>query len=799
MSLTAGRQILLGGVTPAVRASISRSLRFNSADSAYLSRTPGSAGNSRIFTISFWLKRSKLGVSYQSIFGSDAAATGGDLFSFLANDTLAFWINGSSSGFLITTQNFRDVSAWYHFIFAIDTTQATASNRVKFYVNGSQITDFSTASYPAQNYDFASINTTKAQEIGRGYSQQFDGYLADFYFCDGSALTPSSFGEFDTTTGVWQPLVYNGSYGTNGFHLDFADNSNTTSTTLGKDTSGKGNNWTPNNFSVTAGAGNDSLVDVPTNGTQTDTGAGGEVRGNYPTFNSVWKSTNTTLSNGNLDCSSTGVYIQSVTIALPDSGKWYCEFTCTGTASGYPAFGILDLSQDPSVYSNPDGSHAAYFVGGGTTLNSGSGPSLSSFTTNDIIGVAYDSATRKVWFAKNGTWQNSGNPAAGTGQIGTLNAASRGVAFGMAPYQAGTGTFNGGQRAFAYAAPSGFKALCTANLPAPTIVKPSSVMDAVLWTGNGTSQAITTGFSPDLVWLKGRSNAYNHRLADTVRGASIVLYSDSTVAEGTESSGLTSFTSTGFEVGSSAAYNNSSSTFVGWAWDAGTSNATNTSGTITSTVRANISAGFSIVSYTATGSAGTIGHGLGVAPQFIVVKQRSANGNNWAVYHASLGATNYLMLSSTNASAASSSLWNNTAPTSTVFSVNNDGRTNDTGTYIAYCWAPVAGYSAFGSYSGTGTTDGRFVYTGFRPRWIMTKTTNGINHWDIYDAARNTYNVANNVLKPNLANAESTLTGFDLLSNGFKARGTDSENNGSGDTYIYAAFAESPFQYARAR
>jgi len=787
MSLTAGRQILLGGVTPAVRASISRSLRFNSADSAYLSRTPGSAGNSRIFTISFWLKRSKLGVSYQSIFGSDAAATGGDLFSFLANDTLAFWINGSSSGFLITTQNFRDVSAWYHFIFAIDTTQATASNRVKFYVNGSQITDFSTASYPAQNYDFASINTTKAQEIGRGYSQQFDGYLADFYFCDGSALTPSSFGEFDTTTGVWQPLVYNGSYGTNGFHLDFADNSNTTSTTLGKDTSGKGNNWTPNNFSVTAGAGNDSLVDVPTNGTQTDTGAGGEVRGNYPTFNSVWKSTNTTLSNGNLDCSSTGVYIQSVTIALPDSGKWYCEFTCTGTASGYPAFGILDLSQDPSVYSNPDGSHAAYFVGGGTTLNSGSGPSLSSFTTNDIIGVAYDSATRKVWFAKNGTWQNSGNPAAGTGQIGTLNAASRGVAFGMAPYQAGTGTFNGGQRAFAYAAPSGFKALCTANLPAPTIVKPSTVFDVKTYTGNGSTQTISgLGFSPDLVWLKNRATGDHNGLFDTQRGALYRLVSDYGYASTLRANTLTAFNSDGFSVGSASEYNGSTNGIVAWAWEE------------------NISCGFDIVTFTGNGSNRTVSHSLGVAPSLILVKDTSSGTNFGAVYHSSVGNTAYLKLfddaSGTAASTTDSTVWNNTSPTSSVFSVGTSSRVNANGnTIIAYCWAPVAGYSAFGSYTGNGSSDGPFVYTGFRPRWIMTKTTNGINHWDIYDAARNTYNVANNVLKPNLANAESTLTGFDLLSNGFKARGTDSENNGSGDTYIYAAFAESPFQYARAR
>ena len=263
---------------------ISRSLRFNSADSAYLNRTPGSATNRKTFTWSGWVKRSAI-TTNSNLFS--AGANVGDIdnttIRFSSTDSLNFSVFTSTVE-VTTTAVYRDVSAWYHVVCAVDTTQATSSDRVKLYVNGSQITSFSTATYPVQNSDTEinnnSIHHVGVRNTGAGLIQYFNGYMADVHFIDGQQLTPSSFGETNSNTGVWQPKAYTGTYGTNGFYLNFSDNSNTTAATLGKDYSGNGNNWTPNNFSVTAGVGNDSLLDTPTP-YGTDTGLGGEVRGNY--------------------------------------------------------------------------------------------------------------------------------------------------------------------------------------------------------------------------------------------------------------------------------------------------------------------------------------------------------------------------------------------------------------------------------------------------------------------------------------------------------------------------------------
>jgi len=258
------QQVLLGGA-PSGGYQIERSLRFNSADSAYLNRTPASAGNRRTWTWSGWVKRTTLS-STGTIF-SAGTSSGANIYALqTVGDQLAIRFDQEASGNVTTTQVFRDASAWYHFVFAIDTTQATSSNRVKIYVNGSQITAFGTATYPSQNFDTA-MNNNVAHQIGlRGYQPDLylNSYLTEINFVDGQALTPSDFGETDSATGVWKPKKFSGTYGTNGFYLNFSDNSNTTSTTLGKDSSGNGNNWTPSGFSVASGVGNDSLVDTPT-------------------------------------------------------------------------------------------------------------------------------------------------------------------------------------------------------------------------------------------------------------------------------------------------------------------------------------------------------------------------------------------------------------------------------------------------------------------------------------------------------------------------------------------------------
>jgi hypothetical protein len=387
------------------------------------------------------------------------------------------------------------------------------------------------------------------------------------------------------------------------------------------------------------------------------------------------------------------------------------------------------------------------------------------------------------------------------------------------PYVAGDGggavTANFGQRAFAYTAPSGFKALCTTNLPEPTIADGSTAMDVALYTGNGSTQTISgLNFSPDLVWMKMRSTAgYSHKLVDTVRGATISLVTNNTNAELTETSGLTAFTSNGFSLGSQDPYNRNSDTFVAWTWDAGSSTVANTAGSITSQVRANASSGFSIVTWTGTMSPSTIGHGLGVAPQFIIVKRRSST-EAWVCYHRFIDATvpaDYDISLNSTAARRDYPSFGDTLPTSTVFSVGATGATNETGeTYVAYAFAPVAGYSAFGSYTGNGSAsgDGPFVYLGFRTRFLMVKCSNNGNNtdWVIIDTARDTYNISGLGLRANLSSAEYDdkvigpgYTSFDILSNGFKVKGASGRVNASSDTYIYYAVAENPFQYSRAR
>ena len=287
---------------------IARSLRFNSSDSAYLSRTPASAGNRKTWTWAGWVKRSIIdNSSGRGIFSCDLLTTSDSTFFDLRLGTALYpnslAISGYNTNWRITTQVFRDASAWYHICVAVDTTQATGSNRIKLYVNGVQVTSFVSSSDPSLNADLG-INNTTSHNIAKGFYDYFDGYLADIHFIDGQAVTPSSFGQFDTY-GVWQPIAYSGTYGTNGFHLPFSDNSAATATALGKDTSGNSNNWTPNNLSVTAGAGNDSLVDTPTNGTASSGGdAGGTVVGNYCTLNPVVGGANIsqiTFANGNLE------------------------------------------------------------------------------------------------------------------------------------------------------------------------------------------------------------------------------------------------------------------------------------------------------------------------------------------------------------------------------------------------------------------------------------------------------------------------------------------------------------------
>ena len=347
----------------------------------------------------------------------------------------------------------------------------------------------------------------------------------------------------------------------------------------------------------------------------------------------------------------------------------------------------------------------------------------------------------------------------------------------------------------------------------------ATVFAATTYTGTGAAQSITNGgnntlgvtFQPDFIWLKSRSGAYDNNTYDSVRGISAggssTLITNSTAAETTYSGfGVSAINSNGFSViGNGGLSNLNTGSYVAWQWKAGGTTSSNTSGSITSTVSVNTTAGFSIVTYTGTGANATVGHGLGVAPKMVIVKNRSAGSTNWCVYHSSLTSAAYsLFLDNTNAQGSFPTVWNSTAPTSTVFSLGTNLSSNgSTNAMVAYCWAAVAGYSAFGSYTGNGSSDGPFISCGFRPRFVMIKATSsvGYGYWMIHDTSRGTYNMVNQNLYANYSYAEDTdaAGNMDILSNGFKLRGTVDNANGNGSTYIYVAFAENPFKYANAR
>ena len=329
-----------------------------------------------------------------------------------------------------------------------------------------------------------------------------------------------------------------------------------------------------------------------------------------------------------------------------------------------------------------------------------------------------------------------------------------------------------------------------------TIDKPNDYFNTVLYTGTGASNSVTgVGFQSDLLWFKNRSSALNHILFDSVRGIDKYFYVNLNEAEGTSATILTAVGSDGFTVGANNNVNESSNGIVAWNWLANGAGVSNTAGDITSTVSANTTSGFSIVSYTGNGTGGaTIGHGLGVTPKMIIIKGRETT-YNWVVGHNSLSTNwgKYLTLSTTDAVETATNVFNDTVPTSLLFSIGTAlGVNTSSSNYIAYCFAEKKGFSKFGSYTGNGSADGTFVYTGFSPAFVMVKRTNTTSDWAIWDTARSTYNVVGNYLLPNTSGAEGNVSYIDVLSNGFKIRSSSVFNTAS-DSIIYMAFAEHPF------
>ncbi|MDA9097041.1 hypothetical protein N9J50_01770 [Methylophilaceae bacterium] len=769
---------------------LENSLRFRYDASARLIRSPSTSSNRKTWTLSFWIKRGRTGTgtgANLTTFYSVQNGLSRDIFRFYL-DKMELSLNNGTSGALTTTQLFRDISSWYHIVVAVDTTNATANNRIRLYINGEEVTSFSLRTNPSLNYD-TYTNSTLSHRFAEDYGYYSDFYLTEANLIDGQQLTPSDFGDYNSDTGVWQPKEYTGTYGTNGYYL----NGSTSGTTV-LDESSNSNNWDSNNMNLTNSALTtyDIMTDVPT---LTD-----EDTANYAVMNPLdLASTSTEMSNGNLKVSHTGAVWNADRATMGvSSGKWYWEVIVS--VVGYTfAGGVMKTelailnNTFPGNGSYPSGSSFGYyFTGskyGGGLNNAAYG---ASYTNGDTIGTALDLDAGTITFYKNGVSQG----VAFTGLSGEF-APSTGL------YNTANHLVNFGQQPFRYTPPTGHLKLNTFNLPDSSIVDGSENMNAVLYTGNGTGQSITgVGFQPDLVWIKSRSDVDNNILQDAVRGVTRQLFSNNTNAETNYTNGVTSFNADGFTVATSNWSNENGQTRVAWNWKANGTGVSNTAGTVTTQVSANPTAGFSIVKWTGTASGTTMGHGLGAAPKVIISKPTSTTGA-WHSYFSEIPNMNngYITLDTDNAFATGIVIWGG-SPNTTTFTQVKSAYANLTGqTYIAYCFAEVEGYSKFGSYTGNGSADGPFIYTGFRPAFVMMKATSAVaGNWAIYDVKREVYNIADNLLFANLTNAEAVAQSkIDILSNGFKCRSTNSNSNSNNAPYIYMAFAENPFKNSLAR
>ena len=609
--------------------------------------------------------------------------------------------------------------------------------------------------------------------------------------------------------------------GNNSYHIDFVDDSGTTATTLGKDTSGNANNYTPNNFSVTAGEDDDSFTFTPTN--------------QIPIFESLYSAKqcggNVAYSEGGLKIATTASgsnyarypFAMSSPEFAVNSGKWYAEFKCGSTKC---AFGICNIGQfDSDMTSNPYGAAARTSLiytsegqlrGNNSDVRNGNG----AFTTNDIIGIALDLDNMKIYFHKNGTYINSGNPNTGANPdtVQDLQVSNPGGYV----FQAGsdgqnnvTAHGNFGQRAFSYSVPTGYKTLTRDRLPdnIPSIVRPQRHFDTLLYTGTGSANNIVEGleFSPDMIWVKGRdTNGYEHMIIDTVRGGTKSVVTNAQDSESTHGGRSMTFYPGGVRWNSdSGNCNANGEDYAMWCWKAGgSSNTYNIDGIGYGTAAAagldggtidptgasvNTENGFGIYTYTGNGIAGaTIAHGLGIKPAWIICKSTS-NSSDWRIYHQSLGNTTALKLNTSDQAYASTTYWNDTSPTSTTVSFGTETDLNGSSrTHVMYCWAEIPGYSKFGSYTGSGVTNGTYVHLGFRPAWVLFKRSDSSStNWFIVDIKRDTFNECTRDLFPNNSDNETNNPNFvDFLSNGFKLRTTGTAVNAG--TIIYMAFAEEP-------
>lgn len=810
----------------------------------------------------------------------------------------------------------RDFNNWYHFSMSFDSTSGTASDRqVKVYLNGVQITD-GTFGAISQNDLFPLTQQTHNIFIGKHSTVSYwlSAYLAEFNVIDGQALDCTSFGEFNN--GVWIPKEYSGTYGNNGFRLEFKGTGTSQDASgIGADTSGNGNHFAIHSSTLSAHDGN--LPDSPEN--------------NFSTFNKLYKDVDShpTFSEGNLriDATSSSWFNTTSTFSV-SSGKWYAEFHITSNSTSFVS---IASQASTSTYLGSDANAYGYHSASGSIYNAGSATSYgNSYTTGDIIGVALDLDNGNLYFYKNGTVQNSGTPAVtgltGTWFMGVSSSATTGeiranfgqdgtfanvpgsasdTGFDYSAYVASTqfrvnggwnnaggapasgmpavnstirftntsgqsvGSSQGGTDftvtaitqqsggssnaivtvnrstlpqvvqpsldtgsdilsvtaisgsnadeegfgAFVYTPRSGHLALCSSNLPEPSlsanaVEQPDDYFNTVLYSGTGSTRSVTgVGFQPDFIWIKRRNGAANYALYDTTRGGTNALRSNVATHEAQYGDAVITFQSDGFQVAGTnvAGVNGSGETLAAWNWKLnGATTVTNNDGSVASTVQASPTSGISIVTFPADNTDGrTVGHGLGVAPKLILTKNRAnpGYGSAWIIYSEPASAGHYMFFT-TVARAANTAIFGNTAPTSTVFSIGNATAgygTNGANDVIAYCFADVEGYQKIGTYNGNSGA-GTFIYTGFRPQFFMVKnTTTGNTNWLVFDDVRDTTNPIEQELNWNNNNQENNNSrDIDFCSNGVKLRTSDNNNISSGDTFLYLAIARQPFKYSNA-
>jgi len=751
------------------------------------------------YTLEFWIRNG----TANPIMHIDAYDGSGLLISYEGSGYVFRPGNGGGWGLTLTHTVSLDSSNWHHI------SVVCSSGTTTMYYDGVGVANSTTV----VDVDWAgAVSGIGGRYGGSPIYAPYIGYLDEIRISNSARYTSNFTPSTTAFTEDANTLLLIHSDTTNG-STTFTDDSGVVGG-LGTDASSNTNNWTVNNLAAT-----DQMLDTPTN--------------NFPVFSPIYKptgNTDMTVSDGGLKITSASGADSSIgqSWSFGDVGqpkKWYFE-TYIGSGGQNIGFYIqIDGKTMWDMY--------GYYLHS-STIVCPSGESCSNtartsgaFASGDLMQIAIDMENGKMWLGKNGTWDGSGDPVAGTNWQTTItgnnlrmflnHGASAAYTqvwnFGQDSSFAGNKTAQGnadgnGYGDFYYTPPTDFLALCTSNLPDPAVI-PSEHFNTVLWTGTGSSNARTdVGFQPDFTWIKGRSHISNHRLMNSIAGATKYLLSNAPQAEGTDSQVMSSFDSNGFTVGTEDDTNGSSKTFVAWNWKAGGTGVSNTNGSITSTVSANADAGFSIVSWTGDGSDATIGHSLNSVPKMIIHKHRSGSVQ-WNVYHESAGTGGYLRIDGTHAWNSNSGFFG-TAPTSSVFSPGSHSYMSGSGhNNIAYCFADVDGYSKFGSYTGNQNSDGPFLFTGFRPAFVVIQPiTTADDGWLMFDNKRDSdgnrndqtlYINSSAVETDRSAASGSASRGIDFLSNGFKIRGWNSNLNYSSRDYLYFAFAESPFKHTNAR